>query len=166
MFVRLSPDTLAIIASYVTIIELHVCVTHLSDSSMRARLPRWDIEVRRTQAFRRRFGTAHSSRFGLPFHVTTKPNNVSWCVFMYTYHLDVAALLRLAAIPRSWVKPMNQVSQDTPTINVRMMPHYSNMLNADFEWLKFVDKRLEISRFDYRLLTRMQSKNLRAPLTF
>ena len=75
-FGRLSPDSLTIIASYLAVIELHICVTHLTDSTMRARLPRWDDELRRMQAFLRRFG---SYTHPLPWHVTTKPNNYQQC---------------------------------------------------------------------------------------
>ena len=96
----------------------------------------------------------------------TITNNVSWVVFFCTSHLDVAAFLRLAAISRSWVKPMGQLPQHIPAINVRKMPHFSNMLNTDFEGRKFVEKGLELSRFDYRLLPRLQCQSLRAPVIF
>ena len=58
---------------------------------------------------------------------------------------------------------MNQLSLHIPAINVRKMPQFSYMLNTDFEWLKFVGTGLEISRFDYQLLPRLRSQNLRAP---
>ena len=119
MFGQLSPDSLTIIASYVAVIELHLAVTHRADPTGRS-LPRWDDELRRTQAFKRRFGTY---RHPLPWHVTTKPNpnKASWVVFFYTSHLDVAVFLRLAAISQSSVKPMNQLSLHIPAIDVRKL---------------------------------------------
>ena len=30
---------------------------------------------------------------------------------MYTYQLDLAAVLRLASVSRAWVKPMHQIAQ-------------------------------------------------------
>ena len=163
MLDRLTPDSLTIIASYLAVIELHICVTHHTASMIRSSLPRWDDELRRTQVFLRRFGTYSHP---LPWHVKTNPNNNSWAVFIYTSHLDVAALLRLAAVSRSWVKPMNQLSLHIPAINVRKMPQFNYMLNTDFERLKFVATGLEISRFDYQLWPRLRSQNLRAPVTF
>ena len=163
MLDRLTPVSLTIIASYLAVIQLHICVTHHTASMTRSSLPRWDDDLRRTQAFLRRFSTyCHT----LPWHVKTSPNKNSWVVFFYTSHLDVAAFLRLAAISRSWVKPMNQLSLHVPAINVRKMPKFSYMLNTDFEWLKFVGTGLEISRFEYQLLPRLRSKNVRAPAIF
>ena len=39
------------------------------------------------------------------------------------------------------------------------------MLNSGFEWIKPVDKAIEIIRFGYRLLVRLRRLNVRAPLT-
>ena len=90
------------------------------------------------------------------------------CV-LFHHHLDFAAFLRLAAISRPLVKPMAQLSQHVPVINVRQMPQFSYMLNTDFEWQKYTHKQsqfgvgLEISRFDYQLLPHSRSQRLRAP---
>ena len=163
MFDQLTPDSLTIVASYLAVIELHICVTHHTASMIRSSLPRWDEDLYKTQAFLRRFGT---SCHPLPWHVKTSPNNNRWMVFFYTSHLDVAVFLQLAAISWSWVKPMNQLSLHIPAINVRKMPQFSYMLNTDFERLKFVTTRLEISRFDYQLLHRLRSQQLRLSFTF
>ena len=168
MLNRLTPDSLTIIASYVAVIELHICVTHHKAPTSTS-LPRWDDDLFRTQDFLRRFG---SYNHPLPWHVRTSPLNNSWTVFFYTSHLDLAAFLRFAAISRSWVKPMAQLSLHVPVINVRMMPKFSYMLNTDFEWHKSTHKQsffgvgLEISRFDYQLLPRLRSQHLRAPEIF
>ena len=169
MLDRLTPDSLTIIASYLAIIELHICVTHRTASMTRSSLPRWEEDLYKTQAFLRRFGT---SCHPLPWHMKTSPNKNNWVAFFYTSHLDLAAFLRLAAISRSWVKPMGQLSLYVPAINVRLLPQFSYMLNTDFEWLKYTHKQslvgtgLEISRFDYQLLPRLRSQNLRVPVIF
>ena len=52
------------------------------------------------------------------------------------------------------------------THNVRKMPQFSCVLNTDFERLKFVTTQLEISRFEYQLLPRLRSQQLRLSFTF
>ena len=88
MLDRLTPDFLTLIASYLAVIELHICVTHYTASMTRSSLPRWDDDLSRTQAFLRRFG---SYSHPLPWHVKTSPYKNSWVVFFYTSHLDLAA---------------------------------------------------------------------------
>ena len=169
MLDRLTPDSVTIIASYLAVIELHIGVTHHTASMIRSSLPRWDDDLSRTQAFLRRFG---SYSHPLPWYIRTSPLKNSWTVFFYTSHLDLAAFLRFAAICRSWVKPMAQLSLHVPVINVRQMPKFSYMLNTDFEWQKYTHKQsqfgagLEISRFDYQLLPRLRSQHLRVPALF
>ena len=176
MLHRLTPDSLTIIASYVAVIELHICVTH-RPAVTPTTLPRWDDDLKRSQAFMRRFG---SYRHPLPWHVRTAPHQNSWIVFFYTSHLDLGALLRLAAIAKPLVKPMARLSQHVPVINVRHMSQQSNMMNTDFEWQKFThchgsscrDQQslcgvgLEICRIDYKVLPHLCSQRLRAPAIF
>ena len=119
--VSLTPDSLTIIASYLAVIELHICVTHHAASMIGSSLPGWDDDLFRTQAFLRRFG---SYSHPLPWHVKTSPLKNSWTVFFYTSHLDLAAFLRLAAFSRSWVKPTAQLSLHVPVINARQMPQF------------------------------------------
>ena len=176
MLDRLTPDSLTIIASYVAVIELHICVTH-KPAVTPTTLPRWDDDFKRSQAFMRRFG---SYRHPLPWHVRTSPHQDCWYVFFYTSHLDLGALLRLAAIAKPLVKPMARLSQHVPVINVRHMPQYSNTMCTDFGWQKFTHCHgnscpdyqlscgvgLEICRIDYKLLPRLCSQRSRAPAIF
>ena len=97
MSFRLPPDALAAVASFIMTIELHICASDLSNDVIRDRRPNWDYEIRRSQAFLRRFGVDH----GLPFHVQTIPNNTTRNVFMYTCHLDLAVILHLASVSRA-----------------------------------------------------------------
>ena len=98
----------------------------------------------------------------------------------YTSHLDLGALLRLAAIAKPSVKPMARLSQHVPVVNVRHMPQYSNMMSTDFEWQKFThchgnscpDQQsfcgvgLETCRIDCKFLPRLRSQRLQAPAIF
>ena len=163
MLDQLTPDSMTVIASYLAVIEFHICVTQHTASMIRARRPgenhpQWDDDLCKTQDFFRQFGT---SCHPLRWHLKTSPNNNRWVVFFYTSHLDVGVFLQLAAISWSWIKPMNQLSLHIPAINVRKMPQFSNTLNTDFEWLKFTKQQLEISRVDYRLLPRLRSQHFR-----
>ena len=51
MSFRLPPDALAAVASFIMIIELHICASHLSDDAIRDRRPNWDYEFRRSKPF-------------------------------------------------------------------------------------------------------------------
>ena len=108
------PDALAAVASFFMTIELHICASHLSNDTFRDRRPNWDYEIRRSQAFLRRFGVDR----GLPFNVQTTPNNTTWNVWMYTCHLGLAVILHSASVARAWVEPMQQVAQTLPNLNV------------------------------------------------
>ena len=162
---RLPPDSLTIIASYIALIELHLVVTHGSTVTP-DRLPRWDDNLKRTQAFMRRFG---SYQHPLPWHVRTSPLQTTWTVHFYTSHLDLGALIRLATVAKPLVKPMAQLSQHVPVINVRHIPQNSCMHNTDFEWTKSTHKQsyfgvgLEICRLDCKIMTHLRSQRLRAP---
>ena len=75
-----------------------------------------------------------SNRHPMPWYVRTSPVRSSWTVFYYTSHLDLAVFFQLAAICKSWVKPMARMSVRVPVVNVREMPKFSYSLNTNFEW--------------------------------
>ena len=160
--------SLTIIASYIAVKELHLVVTHGSTVTPE-RLPRWDDNLMRTQAFLRRFG---SYQHPLPWHVRTSPLHTTWTVHFYTSHLDLGALIRLAAVAKPLVKPMAQLSEHVPVINVRHIPRISCMYNADFEWTKSTHKQsyfgvgLEICRLDCKIMTHLRSQRLQPPDIF
>ena len=172
MFDRLTPDSLTNIASYVAIIELHIGVNHHIATETTSSEPTWDADLGRTRSMLTEFG---SNRHPMPWYVRTSPVRSSWTVFYYTSHLDLAVFFQLAAICKSWVKPMARMSVRVPVVNVREMPKFSYSLNTNFEWQKFTHKQsqfgfggvgLEISRFDFQLLPRLRSQQLRVPAIF
>ena len=137
MFDRLTPDSVTIIASYLAVIELHIGVNHHNATETTSSKSTWDADLWRTRAFLTEFG---SNRHPMPWFFRTSPLRSSWTVFYYTSHLDLAVFFQLAAICRSWVKPMAQLSVRVPVINVREMPKFSYSLNTNFEWQKFTLK--------------------------
>ena len=172
MFDRLTPDSVTIIASYLAVSELHIGVNHHNATETTSSESTWDADSWRTRAFLTEFG---SNWHPMPWYIRTSPVRSSWTLFYYTSHLDLAVFFQLAAICRSWVKPMAQLSVRVPVINVREMPKFSYSLNTNFEWQKFTQKLsqfgfgrvgLEISRFDYQLLPRLRSQQLRVPAIF
>ena len=125
---RLSPDSLTIIASYIAVIELHLVVTHGSTVTPE-RLPRWDDNLMHTQAFLRRFG---SYQHPLPWHVRTTPLHTTWTVHFYTSHLDLGALIRLAAVAKPLVKPMAQLSEHVPVTGHQRPTHSAHQLYVQY----------------------------------
>ena len=168
MFERLPPDSLTIIASYVAVIELHLVVTHGSTVTP-DRLPRWDDNLKRTQAFLRRFG---SYQHPLPWYVRTSPMQTTWTVYFYTSHLDLGAMIRLATVAKPLVKPMARLTQHIPVINVRHIPRISCLYNTDFEWTRstheqsFFGVGIEICRLDCKIMTHLRSQRLQPPDIF
>ena len=134
---RLSQDSLAIVASYVAVVDLRLIVSHSSDG-IPDRLPRWDDNFRRSQAFMRAFGSQHCRPEGHPlrWYIRTQPIETTWVVLFYTSHLDLGAMIRLASVSKRMVKPMARVTQHLPVVNVRHIPHISCLYNTNFEWIK------------------------------
>ena len=112
MLERLSQDSLAIVASYVAVVDLRLIVSHSSDG-IPDRLPRWDDNLRRTQAFMRGFGSQHPLRW----YIRTSPIQTTWAVLFYSSHLDLGAMIRLASVSKPMVKPMARVTQHLPVVN-------------------------------------------------
>ena len=176
---RLSQDSLAIVASYVAVVDLRLIVSHSSDG-IPDRLPRWDDNFRRSQAFMRAFGSQHCRPEGHPlrWYIRTQPIETTWVVLFYTSHLDLGAMIRLASVSKRMVKPMARVTQRLPVVNVRHIPHISCFYNTNFEWIKstrpdtydhnyiFEGVGLEICRFDYKVMTHLRSQRLRPPDIF
>ena len=172
MLERLSQDSLAILASYVAVIELHLVVTHCSNG-IPDRLPRWHDNPKRTQAFMRKFG---SYQHPLPWYVRSSPIQTTWTVHFYSSHLDLGAMIRLASVAKPMVKPMARVTQHLPVVNVRHIPRISCLYNTNFEWIKsthpdthnhtFLGVGVEICRFDCKVMTHLRSQRLQPPDIF
>ena len=164
----LTPDSLTLVASYVAVIELHLVVTHGSTGTP-DRLPRWDDNLKRTQAILRRFG---SSRHPLPWYVRTSPMQTMWTVYFYSSHLDLGAMIRLASVAKPLVKPMARLTQHIPVINVRHIPRISCLYNTGFEWTRSTHKQsffgvgVEICRLDCKVMTYLRSQRLQPPDIF